>query len=162
IPVLLDGQGGDELFCGYPGYFPPYIADLIRRFHLFRACSEFFAAPLRQHFTRVQLLSHVAGRLLPGAARRALRDWRDRRSNGHLAAELLDAEDAEIPPFRQRIPRGRRELPAFARHDFERFCWEMILSTSLPGLLHFEDRNSMAFSIEARVPYLDEFLVMSP
>lgn len=30
-----------------------------------------------------------------------------------------------------------------------------IFKTNLPSLLHFEDRNSMAFSIEARVPYLD-------
>jgi asparagine synthase (glutamine-hydrolysing) len=30
-----------------------------------------------------------------------------------------------------------------------------LFTTNLPSLLHFEDRNSMAFSIEARVPYLD-------
>lgn len=30
-----------------------------------------------------------------------------------------------------------------------------LFTTNLPSLLHYEDRNSMAFSIEARVPYLD-------
>jgi len=30
---------------------------------------------------------------------------------------------------------------------------------NLPSLLHYEDRNSMAFSIEARVPYLEVELV---
>ena len=30
-----------------------------------------------------------------------------------------------------------------------------LTSTNLPSLLHYEDRNSMAFSIESRVPYLD-------
>ncbi|NLD57455.1 MAG: asparagine synthase (glutamine-hydrolyzing), partial [Methanomicrobiales archaeon] len=30
-----------------------------------------------------------------------------------------------------------------------------LMSTNLPALLHYEDRNAMAFSIESRVPYLD-------
>jgi asparagine synthase (glutamine-hydrolysing) len=34
-----------------------------------------------------------------------------------------------------------------------------LISTNLPALLHYEDRNSMAFSIESRVPYLDVRLV---
>jgi asparagine synthase (glutamine-hydrolysing) len=29
------------------------------------------------------------------------------------------------------------------------------MATNLTGLLHYEDRNSMAFSIESRVPFLD-------
>jgi len=34
-----------------------------------------------------------------------------------------------------------------------------LLSTNLPALLHYEDRNSMGFSLESRVPYLDVRLV---
>ncbi|MFA5247964.1 MAG: asparagine synthase (glutamine-hydrolyzing) [Candidatus Paceibacterota bacterium] len=34
-----------------------------------------------------------------------------------------------------------------------------LISTNLPALLHYEDRNSMVFSIEARVPYLDIDLI---
>ena len=34
-----------------------------------------------------------------------------------------------------------------------------MLHTSLPTLLHYEDRNSMAFSLEARVPLLDHRIV---
>jgi len=34
-----------------------------------------------------------------------------------------------------------------------------LCSTNLPALLHYEDRNAMAFSIESRVPYLDVRLV---
>jgi asparagine synthase (glutamine-hydrolysing) len=36
---------------------------------------------------------------------------------------------------------------------------ELIRETSLPHLLRYEDRNSMAFGVEARVPFLDYRLV---
>jgi asparagine synthase (glutamine-hydrolysing) len=39
------------------------------------------------------------------------------------------------------------------------FLYNLLFSTSLPSLLQPEDRNSMAFSIESRVPFLDHRLV---
>jgi len=39
------------------------------------------------------------------------------------------------------------------------YSLKQITQTSLPALLHWEDRNSMAHSVEARVPFLDHFLV---
>jgi len=38
---------------------------------------------------------------------------------------------------------------------FNEMLYNEIFTTNLPSLLHYEDRNSMAFSIESRVPYLD-------
>jgi asparagine synthase (glutamine-hydrolysing) len=39
--------------------------------------------------------------------------------------------------------------------DLNEHLARLLLEDSLPNLLRYEDRNSMAFSIEARVPYLD-------
>jgi asparagine synthase (glutamine-hydrolysing) len=43
--------------------------------------------------------------------------------------------------------------------NFREYLLTQTLTTSLPHLLRFEDRNSMAFSVEARVPFTDHHLV---
>lgn len=43
--------------------------------------------------------------------------------------------------------------------DIGDLCVAMTQATNLPMLLHYEDRNSMAHSVEARVPFLDHRLV---
>jgi asparagine synthase (glutamine-hydrolysing) len=60
------------------------------------------------------------------------------------------------------VRRGRRGLLAVTVPPLDRYggSLDTILSrelgsTNLPALLHYEDRNAMAFSIESRVPYLD-------
>jgi asparagine synthase (glutamine-hydrolysing) len=39
--------------------------------------------------------------------------------------------------------------------SLDKILYKELMSTNLQQLLHYEDRNSMAFSIESRVPYLD-------
>jgi asparagine synthase (glutamine-hydrolysing) len=64
------------------------------------------------------------------------------------------------------VRKKRRSLlkgtpPAIDRYagNLEAVLYRELTSTNLPSLLHYEDRNSMAFSIESRVPYLDVRLV---
>jgi asparagine synthase (glutamine-hydrolysing) len=49
------------------------------------------------------------------------------------------------------------EIPAVDRYggSLDEVLKREIFETNLPALLHWEDRNSMAFSIESRVPFLD-------
>ena len=69
--------------------------------------------------------------------------------------------------FRQvLVRRGRRTLLKSVAPAVDRYAGSLnevlsreLMATNLPGLLHYEDRNSMAFSIESRVPFLDVRLV---
>jgi asparagine synthase (glutamine-hydrolysing) len=45
------------------------------------------------------------------------------------------------------------------KNPFDNLLYANLTQLSLPQLLHYEDRNSMAHSIEARVPFLDHHLV---
>ena len=47
------------------------------------------------------------------------------------------------------------QLPDKKGSRLNQFLYHLTFTTSLPTLLQFEDRNSMAFSIESRVPFLN-------
>jgi asparagine synthase (glutamine-hydrolysing) len=153
IKVMLDGQGADEVFGGYHHYLRLISEDLVMsgrplayaRFA--RACrASVGASPHPAMF--------AAGALLPGplrgAVNRALVEAQARRaatralSSPHVAPQLRALALDDAKPL-------RLDADAMLRADVE--------EQNLPGLLRYEDRNSMAHSIEARVPYLDHRLV---
>ena len=155
MTVLLDGQGADELFCGYPGYLPTYLAQLIRGGRLVEAARLSRMPAVRHHFTVAALLGHAAAHLAPATQREKLRSLaRPLRvdcvhSDLRAASQAGERDGARLDSSAARPVRPRQQDPGFAAE------WRRILfRTSLPSLLHFEDRNSMAHSIEARVPFL--------
>ncbi len=143
LTVMLDGQGADELLGGYLGSFRPFHAGLLRKSR-FRAMWREMAAERRRHGTSVR--SHAAALCiggLPMPLRRALR--RSRAGGRH---DWLDRD----------FVRGRASpVPEFT--DLEGLINSHMFETSLPMLLHFEDRNSMAHGIESRLPFLDHRVV---
>lgn len=146
LKVVLDGQGGDELLCGYPGYWGSYIGDLIRSgsvsrtVHAWRGCYSNQARP------DATILSNIARALLPGPLVSPCRSW------------LKGNVQWMNPGFLSRYPVDvvyQKKYPTALQNHMAAY----LQTHSLPALLHHEDRNSMAFSIEARLPFLDVRLV---
>jgi asparagine synthase (glutamine-hydrolysing) len=145
IKVLLDGQGSDELFAGYRFYLGARVAGLLAAGEPMRA-ARVLSRVVRLPGVRLpSALYHVLTSLdLPGV--QGLAGAAERRSG---PAGLIDprwAMQAGLVGGRERLPRRLALLDRLQRSLEEEV---------LPGLLRFEDRNTMAFSIEARVPFLD-------
>lgn len=69
------------------------------------------------------------------------------------------AEQDRIRRKRHGLLKGRYEPVSRYAGTLDTVLKNELLATNLPVMLHWEDRNSMAFSIEARVPFLDCLLV---
>lgn len=146
LKVLLDGQGGDELLCGYPGYWGSYIGDLFRSGSIASGLHALSACYRRQSELDPMIVPNIARALLPGWLVSQSRSWI--KGDGHwINPEFISCYPVDAT-YENRYPTA-----------LENHAAAYLQTHSLPALLHHEDRNSMAFSIEARLPFLDTRLI---
>jgi asparagine synthase (glutamine-hydrolysing) len=146
LTVMLDGQGGDELFAGYRAAYGYRLADLLARGEVAELGRELGAFWSRHGSRPLEAAGVLARPFLPrrlGSAARARLKGSAVLAHPDLRA-LARRPEANGYPFPDRL---RRHLA------------ETLGRRGLPELLRYEDRNSMAHSIEARVPFLDHRLV---
>jgi asparagine synthase (glutamine-hydrolysing) len=147
--VTLDGQGADEELAGYAYFFPVHFAALLRKLRLASAWSEFRRCIAVTGARAIPMsLATAAGFL----SHRAMIRW----ANRYDPSRTIDWVRAPVVKLAQTI----RERRATEFGDLlNRRLYETFAVSSLPALLRYEDRNSMAFSVEARLPFLDYRLV---
>ncbi len=149
VTVSLSGDGGDELFCGYPRY------DWIRRGTSVRT----LLGPLRRPLCL--LLGRIPVHKIQRAAESLLQDDTaqlyfhtvgifERRRLAEVLPEVVD--DAGLTYFKVfSDPRWGRIVERAMLTDIKTYLVDDILTKV--------DRASMAYSLEARVPLLDHRVV---
>lgn len=146
IKVVMDGQGSDEYLGGYMHTFYRVIADLMLRGNFIKAIGLTSGINKNINSPFVKTFSHFGKSVLSATnSEQSLYTLEYKKY-----FPFLCSTKANVNPF---------TLSKVTGNKTDNFLYHLIFNTSLPSLLQYEDRNSMAFSIESRVPFLDHRLV---
>jgi asparagine synthase (glutamine-hydrolysing) len=161
VKVILGGQGGDEVFIGYARYLVAHLEECLRGAIRGGSGQQQYAAtlgamvgnlsvldqyvPMLQHFWSEGLFDAPAKRYF-----RLMDRFSDTRS--FISGDVRIDYDRTFEEFRALFDRDPDAGTINRMFLFD-------LKTHLQSLLHVEDRTSMAWSLESRVPLLDYRLV---
>lgn len=149
VSVLLNGHGGDETLAGYYPHLAHFQADLLKQLRLRAFVRELDACRNVHGISVASGLARV-GRVLASGPLGAVKNGLGLRQR-HF--QRLDRE------FAKRYATVRPRHRSVSSRYLTNALVEGLEVSPIPPWLRYEDRNSMAFSVETRQPFLDHRLV---
>jgi asparagine synthase (glutamine-hydrolysing) len=141
IKILIDGQGGDELFAGYQVFYPTFFKEL-------------FWSGRWGRFTREWLQLGNS----PSSKKYILKEWAK-----DILSLLPSGLQKKISGAKQPLSAFLTQTNAFERTRFSKLQDHLAYycqAHELKSLLRWEDRCSMQYSIESRTPFADDTQLM--
>jgi len=126
ITVMLDGQGADEILAGYSSFYKPHLTSLLKINPLNGFKLIIDYLRIHKEYNLHLIFKHLL------------------KTNRHLDLFASGYKDQIEKPFKRPI-----------ETSIEECSFNHLTGFGLHSLLRYEDRNSMAFSVESRVPFLD-------
>lgn len=137
IKVILNGQGADELFFGYNNMAQAILSHQLRSLQFNKFRRNLSAMRQGNNYFFRTLLKAVVPTLEFNLRKRSRIKRRD-----IIRPELLSSVDNSLISLHKNI----------TVYD----VWqESMYGVHIPHLVHYDDRNAMAYSIEGRMPFLD-------
>lgn len=143
LKVMIDGQGADEQLAGYGGNDMALYTGLLNNFRISELIKEVTAfRKYKQHWPYGFLIGAIQHHLPNGILNIMPDRFRVRKQ--YPPGWLKTHRNGEL-----------KEWPG----SLQESLYKQVLEGPLPSLLRYEDRNSMAFSVESRVPFMDHRLI---
>ncbi|OQY04737.1 MAG: asparagine synthase (glutamine-hydrolyzing) [Bacteroidetes bacterium 4572_117] len=133
--VMLDGQGGDETLLGYERYFPAYLSSL----NIPDRIKGFFQSKKNSKLSFIDLFLYSFY-----FTNHRLRLLILKRKHNFVKKKYFKFLNIQTV-----IKNSNAHLNIFDLQKIE------LESAQLPHLLKYEDKNSMAHSVETRLPFID-------
>lgn len=151
LRVMLDGQGADEQLAGYTSFYRVLFSSLIRKGQLRRFRKEWKIYKNSRAVTEAYIstkeifLSALRSVLIPNNKSSFLKKIRFKRNKRNKNKLPFSDEQLKATVKKEIIYPVNNQREYIARSMY----------VGMSELLHYEDRDSMAHSIESRVPFLD-------